>query len=54
MHSKNLLALCSAAAVEVVAQSSYSTTDGEISDVYRSILKHEWMVPSLIMSKLID
>ncbi|KJA14871.1 hypothetical protein HYPSUDRAFT_208333 [Hypholoma sublateritium FD-334 SS-4] len=26
--------------VEVVAQSSYSTTDGEISDVYRSILKH--------------
>lgn len=47
--------LCpSAAAVEVVAESSGSITDAEIFDVYRSILKHAGTVPGPIMSKLLD
>ena len=47
--------LCpSAAAVEVVAESSSSITDGEIFDVYRSILKHAGTVPGSVMSKLLD
>lgn len=41
-------------AVEVIAESSDAITNGEVFDIYRSLLKHADAMPGPLMSKLLD
>ncbi|KII87644.1 hypothetical protein PLICRDRAFT_643063 [Plicaturopsis crispa FD-325 SS-3] len=41
-------------AVEIIAESSDAITNGEVFDIYRSLLKHADAMPGPLMSKLLD